>query len=157
LVAGLVSGFGAGPAQSQPAPAGPPAVGVVEAVKRPITETREFLGRIEAINRVNVVARGTGFLEHPRFTEGAEGRTGDQLYSIERGPFEADLASKQAQVAQLRATLTNAKLTTDRARTLLSGPAGQQSTYDAALASQLSLEAQVQAAQAQVEASQISL
>jgi membrane fusion protein (multidrug efflux system) len=40
---------------------------------------------------------------------------------------------------------------------LLSGPAGQQSTYDAALANQRSLEAQVMAAQAQVQASQINL
>jgi membrane fusion protein (multidrug efflux system) len=48
-------------------------------------------------------------------------------------------------------------LTTERARTLLSGPAGQQSTYDAALANQRSLEAQVQAAQAQVQSSQINL
>jgi membrane fusion protein (multidrug efflux system) len=53
--------------------------------------------------------------------------------------------------------LENAKLTTERARTLLSGPAGQQSTYDAAIANQRSLEAQVQAAQAQVDASQINL
>ena len=76
---------------------------------------------------------------------------------LERGPFEADLAAKKAQVAQLQATLENAKLTTERARTLLGGPAGQQSTYDAALANQRSLEAQVQAAQAQVQASQINL
>ena len=57
----------------------------------------------------------------------------------------------------MQATLDNAKLTTDRAKTLLGGPAGQQSTYDAAIASQRSLEAQVQAAQAQVELSQINL
>jgi membrane fusion protein (multidrug efflux system) len=143
--------------RAQPAESGPPAVGVVEAIKRPITETSEFLGRIEAVNRVNVVARVTAFLEKRLFEEGAEIKTGDELYRLERGPFEADLASKQAVVAQLQATLENAKLTTDRARTLLSGPAGQQSTYDAALANQRSLEAQVQAAQAQVQSSQINL
>jgi membrane fusion protein (multidrug efflux system) len=143
--------------RAQPAPSGPPAVGVVEAINRPITETSEFLGRIEAINRVNVVARVTAFLEKRLFNEGAEIKTGDELYRLERGPFEADLASKKAQVAQLQATLENAKLTTERARILLSGPAGQQSTYDAALATQRSLEAQVQAAQAQVQLSQINL
>jgi membrane fusion protein, multidrug efflux system len=143
--------------RAQPAPSGPPAVGVVEAINRPITETSEFLGRIEAINRVNVVARVTAFLEKRLFNEGAEIKTGDELYRLERGPFEADLESKKAQVAQLQATLENAKLTTERARILLSGPAGQQSTYDAALATQRSLEAQVQAAQAQVQLSQINL
>ncbi len=43
--------------RAQVAASGPTAVGVVEAIKRPITETSEFLGRIEAVNRVNVVAR----------------------------------------------------------------------------------------------------
>ncbi len=101
--------------------AGPTAVGVIEAIKRPITESNEFLGRVEATNRVNVVARVTAFLEKRNFVEGAEVRTGDLLYQLERGPFEADLASKQAQVAQLQATLVNAKLTTERAKTLLGG------------------------------------
>ncbi|WGR72302.1 MULTISPECIES: efflux RND transporter periplasmic adaptor subunit [unclassified Bradyrhizobium] len=157
LVASLMTIIIRGTAWTQPAPAGPPAVGIVEATRRPITETSEFIGRIEAINRVNVVARVTAFLEKRLFVEGAEIKTGDQLYHLERGPFEADLESKQAQVAQLQATLENAKLTTERARTLLGGPAGQQSTYDAAIANQRSLEAQVQAAQAQVEASRINL
>src|SRR6202165_3327861 len=157
LVAGAIT-LGATPASwAQPAASGPPAVGVVEAIKRPITETSEFLGRIEAVNRVNVVARVTAFLEKRLFNEGAEIKAGDELYRLERGPFEADLASKRAQVAQLQATLENAKLTTERARTLLGGPAGQQSTYDAAIATQRSLEAQVQSAQALVQSSQINL
>jgi membrane fusion protein, multidrug efflux system len=157
LLAGLVTTGAGGAALSQPAPGGPPAVGIVEAIRRPITETDEFLGRIEAINRVNVVARVTGFLDKRLFVEGAEIKKGDLLYRLERGPFEADLASKNGMVAQLQATLENAKLTTERARTLLGGPAGQQSTYDAAIANQRSLEAQVQSAQAEVRASQINL
>src|ERR1700716_4343756 len=157
LTAGAIAIGTTAATMAQPAASGPPAVGVVEAIKRPITETSEFLGRIEAVNRLNVVARVTAFLEKRLFNEGAEIKAGEELYRLERGPFEADLASKQAQVAQLQATLENAKLTTERARTLLGGPAGQQSTYDAAIANQRSLEAQVQAALAQVHSSQINL
>lgn len=157
LTAGALAIGATATARAQPAASGPPAVGIVEAVKRPITESSEFLGRIVAVNRVNVVARVTAFLEKRLFTEGNEIKAGDELYRLERGPFEADLASKQGIVAQLQATLENAKLTTERARTLLSGPAGQQSTYDAAIANQRSLEAQVQSAQAQVHSSQINL
>jgi membrane fusion protein, multidrug efflux system len=146
LTAGAIAVGVPSATRAQPAPSGPPAVGVVEAIKRPITETSEFLGRIEAVSRVNVVARVTAFLEKRLFEEGNEIKAGDHLYRLERGPFEADLA-----------TLENAKLTTDRARTLLGGPAGQQSTYDAAIANQRSLEAQVQSAQAQVQSSQINL
>src|SRR3984957_10350171 len=147
LTAGAIAVGTPSATRAQPAPSGPPAVGVVEAIKRPITETSDLLGAIEAVNRVNVVARVTAFLEKRLFDEGNEIKAGAQLYRLERGPFEADLASKQAIVAQLQATLENAKLTTDRARTLLGGPAGQQSTYDAALANQRSLEAQVQSSQ----------
>jgi membrane fusion protein (multidrug efflux system) len=158
LIAGLLVVAADASALAQAAAGGgAPAVGVIEATRRPITETSEFLGRIEAVNRVNVVARVTAFLEKRLFNEGADVKQGDELYRLERGPFEADLAAKKAQVAQLEATLENARLTADRARTLLGGPAGQQSTYDAALANQRSLEAQVQAAQAQVQASQINV
>jgi len=144
-------------AQAPGAAVAPPAVGVIEAVNRPITETNQFLGRIEAVNRVAIVARVTAFLDKRLYVEGSEVKNGDPLYLLERGPFEADLAAKRATVAQLQATLENAKLTAERARTLLGGPAGQQSTYDAAIANQRSLEAQVQAAQAQVQLSQINL
>src|ERR1700726_2569766 len=157
LTAGVIAIGASTGARAQPAASGPPAVGIVEATKRPNTETSEFLGKIEGVNRVNVVARVTAFLEKRLFNEGAEVKAGDELYRLERGPFEADLAAKQAQVAQLQAPLENAKLTTDRARTPLAGRAGQQSTYDAAIANQRSLEAQVQSAQAQVQSSQINL
>jgi membrane fusion protein (multidrug efflux system) len=144
------------PASAQGA-AGAPAVGVVEVAKRSITEKSEFLGRIEAIDRVNVVARVTAFLEKRLFGEGAEVSANDQLYLLERGPFQADLDAKKAQVAQLEATLANANLTAERQRILLSGPAGVRANYDTAISSQKSLEAQVQAAEAQVNLSQINL
>src|SRR6201999_576757 len=157
LLSGILASVGIPAANAQLGASAPPAVGVIETVNRPIIESNEFLGRIEAPNRVSVVARVTAFLDKRLFVEGTEVKTGDQLYLLERGPFVADLESKKAQVLQLQATLVNAKLTTDRARTLLGGPAGQQSTYDAALANQQSLEAQIQAAQAQVDLSQINL
>jgi membrane fusion protein (multidrug efflux system) len=157
IALGLAALGAIAPAEAQVGQARPPAVGVMEAVKRPITESNDFIGRIESPNRVSVVARVTAFLEKRSYIEGSEVKAGDLLYQLERGPFEADLAAKKAQVAQLQAMLTDARLTTDRARTLLGGPAGQQSTYDAALANQQSLEAQVRAAQAQVDLSRINL
>ena len=52
----------AGPAVAQPAPGGPPAVGVVRAERQQITQTDEFIGRIQAVGRVALVARVTAFL-----------------------------------------------------------------------------------------------
>ncbi|HUB45849.1 MAG TPA: efflux RND transporter periplasmic adaptor subunit [Acetobacteraceae bacterium] len=138
-------------------PGGPPAVGVVQAEMRPITETSEFVGRIQAINRVALVARVTAFLEQQLFTEGTEVNKGDLLYVLEQPPFQADLTARQATVQQLQANLTNATIAYNRAVSLLRTPAGQQSTVDDSRATMLADAAQVQNAQAQVETSKINL
>jgi membrane fusion protein (multidrug efflux system) len=136
---------------------GPPAVGVVRAAMRPITETSEFVGRIQAMNRVALVARVTAFLEKQLFTEGAEVKKGDLLYVLEQPPFQADLAAKQATVQQAQATLANATLAYRRATSLLRTPAGQQSTVDDTRATMLADAALVQNAEAQVRTSQLNL
>ena len=97
VVALTVGAFGMmATALAQQGPAAPPAVGVLEAAKRPITESNEFLGRIEAVNRVAVVARVTAFLDKRLFAEGTEIKTGDLLYRLERGPFEARAGGKRS-------------------------------------------------------------
>ena len=135
----------------------PPAVGVIRAERQPITESSEFVGRIQAPERVALVARDTAFLEQQLFTEGAEVKKGDLLYVLEQPPFQADLAAKQATVQQLQAQLQNATISYNRAVTLLHTPAGQQSNVDNARATMLSYAAQVANAQAQARQSEINL
>ncbi len=72
-----VAWFGAAQAQ---APSGPPAVGVVRATPQAVTETSEFIGRIQATDRVSLTARVTAFLEQRLFIEGTEVKAGDLLY-----------------------------------------------------------------------------
>jgi membrane fusion protein, multidrug efflux system len=145
-------------AQMQGAAGGPPpAVGVARAEPHAITETQEFVGRVQATQRVALAARVTAFLDRQTFTEGAEVKTGDLLYVLEQAPFQADLAAKQANVAQATAQLQNAKFAYDRASTLLKTPAGQQAAYDAAKATMLSDAAQLSAAEAQERQAAISL
>ena len=144
------------PAAAQPN-MGPPAVGVVRATRTPIIETNEFIGRVDAVSRVALVARVTAFLEQRLFTEGAEVRKGDVLYKLEQGPFQADFMAKQAALGQVNALLTNASQTLGRQQALLNTPAGQRSTLDSAVAQQRSQAAQVLAAQANLATSQINL
>ena len=149
---------GLGPTQAiAQAPGGPPSVGVVRVLKQPITETSEFVGRIQATDRVNLIARVTAFLEERHFTEGTEVKQGDLLYVLEQPPFQADLEAKQAAVQQTQAQLANATITLNRATSLLHTPAGQQSTVDDTRATALSDAAQVLAAQAQQKQSEINL
>jgi membrane fusion protein (multidrug efflux system) len=63
-------------ATAQPLPSGPPAVGVTKVERRPMTDTHEFNGRIQAINSVNIVARVSAFMEQQLFTEGTDVKKG---------------------------------------------------------------------------------
>ncbi len=152
----VCAGLAPPPVHAQ-APGGPPAVGVVRVQQQPVTETSEFVGRIQAIDRVNLIARVTAFLDQRRFAEGSEVKQGDLLYVLEQAPFQADLAAKQAAVQEAQARLQNAAITLSRASTLLHTPAGQQSVVDDARAAMLSDAAQVLAAQAQQKQSAINL
>ena len=105
-------------AAAQPAAGAPPAVGVVRAEREPITQTDEFIGRVQAQNRVTLVARVTGFLEQRRFTEGTEVKKGDLLYQIEQPPFQAAVDAAKANVEQLDAQHRNALATLERALSL---------------------------------------
>src|SRR6478609_4331872 len=144
-------------AAAQTAPGGPPAVGVVRAEQQQITESDEFIGRIQAVNRVALVARVTAFLDKRLFVEGAEIKKVDLLYVLEQPPFQAHVDAAKASIEQFEAQHRNAELTLHRAQTLLNTPAVQQSNVDAALASERSFAAQIAGAQAQLQTAQINL
>ncbi|MGG5808933.1 efflux RND transporter periplasmic adaptor subunit [Falsiroseomonas sp. CW058] len=157
LAAILAALLSATPAAAQFGPQGPPAVGVTPAERRAVTETNEFVGRIEAIGRVELRARVTGFLQEQLFQEGQEVRRGEVLFRIERPPFEAEVARAQAQVAAAEAELTNARIALNRARELVRSAAGTQVRVDDALAAERNANAQLLGAQAQLRVAQINL
>lgn len=138
-------------------PGGPPSVGVERAAQTAITETSEFVGRIQSVDRVVLTARVTAFLDQRLFTEGSEVKQGDLLYRLERAPFEASVQQQEAAVADASARLANANIQLARAQSLLNTPAGQRSNVDDAIANQRSQAAQVMSAQAQLRQAQINL
>jgi len=143
-------------AEAQPA-SGPPAVGVVRAERQQITETDEFIGRIQSIGRVALVARVSAYLEKRLFVEGAEVKQGDLLYLLEQPPFQAQVDADKANVAQLEAQRTFAAQQLERAQYLLKTPAGQQQNVDQTVSNERSLAAQVASAKAQLETAEINL
>jgi len=153
----LLSLVATSPAFAQMGGGGPPAVGVARVAKQAITETTEYVGRIQAIDRVDLTARVSAFLDERLFKEGTEVKEGDLLYRLERAPFEAAAAQQSAAVAQTSALLQNATIALGRAEALLNTPAGQRSVYDNAKAQQLSEAAQLASAQAQLKMAEINL
>ena len=153
----LLAGPLAQPVRAQGAPPGPPSVGVVKVEETPITESSQFIGRVQAIQKVAIVARVTAYLEKVDFEDGAEVKKGDLLYELERPPFQAALDANKAVADQYAAQLVNAKLTAERAESLLRTNAGAQATVDSSVAAQKALEAQLLGAKASVATSQINL
>jgi membrane fusion protein, multidrug efflux system len=152
-----VSIFAAPCARAQPAPSVPPAVGVITVERRPMTDSYEFNGRIQAINSVNIVARVTGFLDKQLFVEGVEAKQGDLLYTLEKPPYRAAVDVQKAAVAQAQAQLENDNIELWRAQQLVEKNAGTQQAVDNAQAKQRVAAAQLKSAQAQLETAQINL
>jgi membrane fusion protein (multidrug efflux system) len=139
------------------APPANPAVGVRPAAMKGVSQSFEFVGHIKATDKVDVRARIEGFLEKVAFHEGQDVKAGDLLYQLEQPPFQAQVNTAKANVAQLEAQHRNAELTLGRAQYLIKTVAGQQSNVDSALASERALAAQIDGARAQLQTAEINL
>src|SRR5216683_1253787 len=92
------------------APPPTPAVGVRPAAMKGVQRSFEFVGRIKAVNKVEVRARVEGFLEKALFREGQDVKSGDLLYQIEKVQFQAQVDQAKANQAAAAADVTNARL-----------------------------------------------
>jgi membrane fusion protein (multidrug efflux system) len=147
----------ASPAQAQQQAAPPPAVGVVKAERKPLVTSFDFVGRIEAIGKVDLRARVTGFLEVRKFDEGSEVSENDLLFQIEKEQFQAEVERARAEIARAEATNENNKIQLGRAEQLLKTQAGTQARVDDAQAAERQSTAQIQIAQAALKQAEINL
>jgi membrane fusion protein, multidrug efflux system len=134
----------------------PPAVAVVPVVNREVTDTGEFIGRVVAINKVDIVARVTGFIEERYFTEGQDVKTGDLLFRIEQATYKAAVDQQQANLAKSKATEANAALQLERGRDLVRSQNIPQATVDQRAADEGSAKADVMVAQAALDQAKIN-
>ena len=91
------------------APPAKPAVGVRPAAMKGVSQSFEFVGRIKAVNKVDLRARVEGFLEKVLFREGQDIKTGDLLYQIEKVQFQAQVDQAKANLASAEAEVVNAQ------------------------------------------------
>jgi membrane fusion protein (multidrug efflux system) len=132
-------------------------VGTVYAQRRPISQSRDFVGRVEAIDRVSVQARVTGYLEAILFTEGDFVKKGDPLYQIERGLFQAAVEQAQGTLERSKAAKTLTQIQLQRAEELLARNAGTAVARDQALAADQQAEGQILSDQANLDNANINL
>jgi membrane fusion protein (multidrug efflux system) len=87
-----------------------PAVGVRAATLKGVQRSFEFVGRIKAVEMVQVRARVEGFLDEVLFREGQDVKAGEALYRIEKVQFQAQVDQAKANLASAEAEVTNARL-----------------------------------------------
>lgn len=135
--------------------AAPPAVIVARVERQPISQAVEFIGRVEAIDKVEVRARVTGFLYARHFNEGDNVKAGELLFTIEQPPFAAEVALRQAQVERAEARLRNASLQVERGRDLVRTNNLPQAELDARIAAEGEAKGDLEAARAQLDQARI--
>ncbi|WP_248307463.1 efflux RND transporter periplasmic adaptor subunit [Bosea sp. FBZP-16] len=149
-------GLGTGALAQQPAPTAVP-VGTVMAEKRAITQTADFVGRIEAVNRVDIRARVIGYLEEVLFKDGATVAEGAPLFRIERAPFEAAVEQAQGALEKAQGALQNATVQRQRAEELLRTNAGSVAIRDQRVAEEKGAQGDLTVAEANLKSAQINL
>jgi len=118
---------------------------------------KQFVGRTEAIEDVAITAQVSGYLKARFFKEGEMVEKGQLLFQIEPAAFEAKVASAQASISQAEATLKRANLDWERGKNLLPKGSISQSEFDRLTAEKLNGEAQLKAAKAQLNSTEIDL
>jgi RND family efflux transporter MFP subunit len=135
----------------------PPSVDVAQVVSKQVTEFDEFTGRFEAVERVEIRPRVSGYIASVNFEQGREVKKGDVLFVIDQRPYEADYKHAKAQLDQARSQSTLAKSERERATKLLQAHAISQEEYDTRVAGLEQADANVEAAQAALDTSALNL
>jgi membrane fusion protein, multidrug efflux system len=135
----------------------PPAVSVTPAITQQVTETGDLVGRVTAINKVDIVARVPGFIEERFFTEGQQVKTGDLLFRIEQATYKAAVDQQRANLAKAKAAEVNAALQLQRGRELLHNQNIPQATVDQREAEEAGAKANVLQAEALLQQAEINL
>lgn len=140
----------------QPQPAAVP-VGVVKAERKPIADTLDFVGRVDATNRVEIKARVTGFLEDVLFKEGDFVKEGAPLYRIEQGLFQAAVEQAEGALERSKASKALTEIQLQRAQDLMDKNAGTVVARDQAKAADQQAQGQILSDEANLTTAKINL
>ena len=135
----------------------PPNVQVVQPEIRSITEWKEFTGRFEAVEMVELRARVTGYLDKVHFKDGQMVEKGDLLFEIDPRPYEAAVARAEAELARMESQLKLADLDTKRGERLLTQSAISQEEVDTRRARFQEANANVASAAADLKTAKLDL
>jgi len=153
---GLLQGCGSDTLPAAPA-AAPPAVVVVAAKQAPVEEQVQFIGRVVAVDRVDLQARVQGFLKERKFSEGQDVKVGELLFVIEPEQYQAVVTQREADLTKAVADEQNARAQLARGMELVKQKNIAQSEVDKLQAAQSIAKAGIAQAQAALDAAKLDL
>lgn len=93
-------------------------VAVSQPVQRDVTQYKDFIGRTEAVDSVEIKPRVTGYLLKTPFDEGSEVTAGEILCEIDPRSYQAQFDAAEGEVAVAQAKYQLAKTENERAKDL---------------------------------------
>lgn len=154
LALGACNGDEQGEAQTQ---APPPSVAIATAFTEDVRSSVEFVGQIQPVEDVNLVARVSGFLEKKPVEDGAAVKKGDLVFAIEKAPYVAALTSAKATLAKSKADAALKAADLERDKDLYDKGHISKAKYESTLASKAEADAGVDSSEAGVEQAELDL
>ncbi len=134
-----------------------PLVTVVRATAQDVPVYLDEIGKSGAFESVTVTPQVGGRITERHFEDGAELKKGQLLFVIDPRPFQAQLDSAQASLAQANAAMDLAKSQFERYSELVETKAISKQDYDTKKNAVDLDEAQIEAAQAALETAKLNL
>jgi len=135
----------------------PPEVDTALPLTRAIVDFDLYTGQFQAVQRVTVQARVSGYLKTIHFEEGAMVEAGDLLFEIDPRPFQAELEQAEARLQVANAAQRLATVNNERAAELLRRNVGSEADADTRQAEFSRAVADVAFAEAVVAAARLNL
>lgn len=140
-------------AQNRP----PPAVVVAPAQVSDIRPRASFTGRLRAVQKIDLRARVSGFVEEVSFEEGGTVEKGDVLYRIEDDAYRAAVSEIEGNISAAEADMRLAELDVERKRQLVDRNVTSEAELDVSVANVGKAEGALARLKAQLERAQLEL
>jgi multidrug efflux system membrane fusion protein len=144
------------------AQAGPPGVTVAKPLASRVAQWDEFTGRFEAMERVEVRPRVSGYIDKVHFRDGSMVKEGDLLFTIDQRPFQLAVESAQSDVVRTKAQVVLDQADYERATQLVKTAATpvreldqRKANLDIATAQEMAAETALRTAQLNLEWSEV--
>ncbi|MFC7049789.1 efflux RND transporter periplasmic adaptor subunit [Emcibacter nanhaiensis] len=134
-----------------------PTVVAVRVVEEEVGRQLQRVGRVQAVEKIELKTRVEGFLEKRLFEEGGRVKKGELLYLIERAPYRIMVDKRRAELTGAEASYINASAALKRTRELRKKGVASQASLDNAINEEVNAKVALMQARANMEEAELDL